>query len=319
MEGDIGLHPHGSPTRPINIATQRGNHDAVVVMAKACIQQHKTNLFETTNLVGRTPAYISVERNFPICLGILSKAGADLRRACPLYVVLNGSDHNVDPRPHDFPGHHALASTVRSFVNKECTNCGEHSQADKQSLLKCGRCQMAYYCSIDCQKKNYKTFHKLCCKSIKQGTDMVRYIGAPLPSPSIEYFGPKDMTAEDSDYVRDSHPVWEYDAGLSSASGGEDGGNPQSESSRWQRYPPRMEEDLESLMQLGSPQYMYKPNDPECTGMEERELTMRPPSRVSTRHVYFSDMVERDVYTGAGRSVRRNGTQKVPAPSDPLW
>lgn len=61
--------------------------------------------------------------------------------------------------------------------------------------------------------------------------------------------------------------------------------------------------------------YVVEPGSPECEGMygESTEIVVAapPPRNVATRHVGFDDMVEREVYTGASRSVRRNGSREL--------
>jgi hypothetical protein len=49
------------------------------VLAETSQQKNNINLFETTDMMGCTPAYIAIERNFSICVDILANAGADLR------------------------------------------------------------------------------------------------------------------------------------------------------------------------------------------------------------------------------------------------
>ena len=70
---------------------------------------------------------------------------------------------------------------------------------------------------------------------------------------------------------------------------------------------------MENLLQVGSPRYMYRPNDPECEGYyETAPFSPTPAPELSTRYVYFSCMMEFDVYTGACRAVRRNGSIETP-------
>ncbi len=39
-----------------------------------------------------------------------------------------------------------------------CAHCKE----EKKKMKKCARCQVVYYCSRECQKKDWKN-HKKCC------------------------------------------------------------------------------------------------------------------------------------------------------------
>jgi hypothetical protein len=103
-------------------------------------------------------------------------------------------------------------------------------------------------------------------------------------------FGPLDDEEADcgEDYDRATHAIWEYDMG---------GGN------TWQRYPPRIEEALESISRyeyldfMGelAPKFMYRPGNPNCDGLSERfGLSVNPPPNVATRWVIFEDMFERE-------------------------
>ncbi|KAI1821825.1 hypothetical protein F4861DRAFT_541599 [Xylaria intraflava] len=49
------------------------------------------------------------------------------------------------------------------FLGKKCTNCGKDKQADGGSLLSCGRCMKAKYCSRSCQRADWRE-HKRFCK-----------------------------------------------------------------------------------------------------------------------------------------------------------
>jgi hypothetical protein len=144
--------------------------------------------------------------------------------------------------------------------------------------------------------------------------DMYGDTGDPTPPPqSREKFGFAEAFAgedfvvpEDEDYNLDQVPKWEYDDGPPGQA-------------VWRRYPPNIEESLESLLELGSPKFMYRPGHPECGDMEEREISSRMPRGVSSNYVWFSDMIEREVYTGAGRSVRRNGSSETPSQGRNPW
>lgn len=307
---DISLLPLNSNTQAIVLAAQNGRAKCVALLAEAAADQGK-QILEARSKVGRTPSYIGVERAFPAVVGALAKAGADLRKACPVYFCINESDL-VDPDPH-FADHFALNCAVRSFVSCECTHCGKDNTLD--NLSKCARCRMAYYCSRDCQKQNW-AMHKKCCKELRKGQDMFGDPSRGVPSPANEPFGFEEsfgavdqvFSGCDDEYDPETHPVWEYN---------DRGGEPVS-SSNWCRYPPRIEADLESLMELGSPRYMYKPNNESATGQYEQPLSLCPPPDVATRYVYYCDMVEREIYTGAARSVRRNGERKTPVLESPF-
>ena len=143
----IDVTPQQSQTQAINIAAQENHAECVAILAQAAADQNKT-ILESTSREGRTPAFIGVERNYPQVVGVLAKAGADLRRACPVYFSIHGN--LTDPSP-DMEGHHALNQAVRSFVESRCarSDCGEKSL----DFLSCSRCRLACYCSKQCQTK----------------------------------------------------------------------------------------------------------------------------------------------------------------------
>jgi hypothetical protein len=159
---------------------------------------------------------------------------------------------------------------------------------------------MAFYCSTDCQRTAWKT-HRQVCKGLRKGQDLLGSRDALPPNPPEDVFGFEEQFTSvdsslesDSDYNPNEEPVWEYDAGKR--------GQPD-----WRRYPAHREESLENLLNLGSPRFMYLPGNVEVDGVYEQTLSPRPPSHVATRYVYYCEnMVERDIYTGAARAVRRN-------------
>ena len=63
-------------------------------------------------------------------------------------------------------------------IGKMCRYCGnsEHSQAFQNSLLLCGKCKQAYYCSKDCQKADWKQHKKVCVPAKKSETKRVEQI-----------------------------------------------------------------------------------------------------------------------------------------------
>ena len=116
-----------------------------------------------------------------------------------------------------------------------------------------------------------------------------------------EAFTEEDFEADDDEYDRDVAVVWEYEDS--------DG--------VWRRFPDRIECGLESLRVMGAPAFMYRPGNPDCDGMYVDERDRRPTDvadgEVATRHVTFSDMTEREVYTGASRRVRRSQRRRAAA------
>ncbi|KAG2224673.1 hypothetical protein INT45_007918 [Circinella minor] len=53
---------------------------------------------------------------------------------------------------------------------EQCSNCGAKHLKDQpeKSLLCCGGCKSIWYCSRDCQVKDYKACHKLACKKAQE-------------------------------------------------------------------------------------------------------------------------------------------------------
>ena len=293
----IDITPNNSSTQAISFAAQNNRPSCIAKLAEAAKSKNKRSILEAPSKFGRTPAYVGVERAFPEVVGVLTKAGADLRRACPVYFTYH--DSFVDPFP-DFPDHFALNATVRSFVSGSCTQCG----AGAATTMKCSRCRMAFFCGPECQKQNWSS-HKRCCKGLRRGQDLFGDPKKGIPDPSSEPYGfQEDFTEVDhvddaEDHDPETHPKWEYDDGGR--------GTPQ-----WKRYPARIETSVENLLCMGSPRYMYRPGKPSADGKYEPEFSIRPPSGVATRYIYFCDMVERDIYTGASRAVRRNGKRQAP-------
>ena len=115
-------------------------------------------------------------------------------------------------------------------------------------------------------------------------------------------FGQADQVAGNDYYDRAAAPAWEYDAGRR--------GKPD-----WQRYPARIDASLESMAQLGAPVYMYTPGNPAVDGMfEHGRRSSACPASAASNHVQLDQMLEKEVYSGATRKVRRNGVQKRPEP-----
>ncbi|CAH0395195.1 unnamed protein product [Bemisia tabaci] len=59
---------------------------------------------------------------------------------------------------------------LTDFINVMCSKCGDEKRknptAKQQSLLKCSRCKTVQYCSVDCQKADWKQ-HKVFCKAMQ--------------------------------------------------------------------------------------------------------------------------------------------------------
>lgn len=301
----IEYHPPSTPTLAVYLTCQNNQPQCTGILVKAALDQQKVAAtLDKKSKSGMTPAYVSMERGHAKCMGALAMGGADLRQGFATYWTAPGcasTDHeapHVDPDP-DIQPQASLMQALLSFTTLQCAHC--HRFGGKV-FKHCSRCRMAQYCSRKCQEQDWK-FHKKCCKQLRQGQDFVATEGA-LPDPPNEVFGftlpfaGDDFTTDDDD-DEDSTALWEYNAGSR--------GSPD-----WRRYPIRIEQSLESMLEMGSPRYMYRPGNAEAEGQYEAQKSVTPPSYVATNYVYFCDMLEREFYTGAIRAVRRNGSRKRP-------
>lgn len=296
-----------SPTLPIYLSCQNNHPECAAILAGAAITQNKVHTLNAKSMYGNTPGMQAMERGLVECMGVLAMGGADLRQVFAMYWVPPSYDSEenaptTDPDPLIEP-QWSLSQALLSFTSLQCANCQTISSTD---LNRCSRCHMAHYCSRECQKQNWK-MHKHCCKRLRRGQDMVNTDPDALPMPESEPFGfnlrfegddYKSKNADDPDGSSDpDRPVWEYNAG---SRGFAD----------WRRYPVRIEESIESLLQLGSERYMYRPGNVDAEGFYEQRRSLRAPPNVATNYIYFCDMLERDYYSGSVRAVRRNGSRE---------
>ena len=316
-----------SPTYPVNVAVQNNEIHSVAVLCRAAVLQNQMETMNDVNLYNKSCANVALGRAFVESIGILAKAGADLRRGfalywTPLHECMNPQTYSVDPDP-DMQPHSSLMQTMVSFNTMECVEC----KIISESNVCCARCRMAHYCGKECQTKNYKT-HKLVCKRLRKGQDLLDDLpleNGKLPRPNPEQFGftrpflGDDFEGmygcgsddDDDDDYGDGRPVWEYNAGKR--------GKPE-----WKKYPPRIQDSLESLLEstrYGNSRYMYRPGGGvDCEGVSYQDVEQTPterlPPTVSTNYVYYTDMLEREIDTGAVRAVRRNGSRQRPALRD---
>jgi ankyrin repeat protein len=299
---DLTMSPSVNPTTTVLwIAAQEGHAAAAAEILKAAEQQQLSKrLLEQTNASGLTPCCVGIERGHVQIVGVLVKAGCDVRRASPVYYC-SKEGRCFDPQPAEkgtfLAVQYPLDMSVRSHATLSCAGCGVLDPDVKQ----CGKCKLAMFCTRECQMKSWP-LHKRCCSKLAMGRDMYGDPAGPFPMPLNEPYGFQDGFCESDhtysgyaeNYVRTDHAVWEYDAGPR--------GRPD-----WRRYPDDIEASLESLLNLGAPKYMYKPGDKEAEGMYESTRSRHPAVHVATRHVSFDGLLtEREVYTGASRSVRRN-------------
>merc|ERR1711862_950621 len=79
-------------------------------------------------------------------------------------------------------------------------------------------------------------------------------------------------------------------------------------SQSWEPYPRAINRSIEGMHEMGmSPRYMYRPGDKEAAGVEEREIVARnrAPRGVASNHIYYSHMIDHQIYSGCGRRIRR--------------
>ena len=264
---------------------------------------------------------------------------------------------DFDPTPA-CPVHHSIDKAVRSFATKTCCGCGKAANEIKvdnasaaqgataeKSLSRCGKCALAYFCSRECQLSEWPS-HKRACADLHKGALLVQPAapetastagaaaqgdGAGVirdgggqgragpkrskgkkkppkaPSGFVDAFGAVDEIYDgpEGNYDREQHPRWEYDAGARGHA-------------EWVRFPARIEAACESMAAMGAPKFMYCPGKPDNDGLYECPLSATPPAKVATRHISFTDMTEREVYTGASRAVRRDGKRQPPQ-ADPFF
>ena len=51
--------------------------------------------------------------------------------------------------------------TLEEFLEKRCAQCGK-KKTDGCRLMKCSSCRQVYYCSEECQKKNWRRHKRRC-------------------------------------------------------------------------------------------------------------------------------------------------------------
>lgn len=310
----INHHASVSPTMPIGLSSEKNFPECVAVLAKAAIARpvcrERLATLDAPSINGKTPAYVAMEKGHAECLGALAMAGADLRRCFP--VLFDSETHLFDIRYDGLQPHSSMQKAVASFTTLHCANCRKFERVQS-----CSRCRIAQYCSRECQTKDWK-LHKKCCKRLRAGEDLVSDTDTTLPAPRSEPFGfqsPNPIGAnvvedEDDDDVADGNePVWQFNAGSR--------GVPD-----WKCYPTKINRYLECMFQMGGPKYMYRPGDDDAEGAHlpaPFPLSPVPPPGVSTNYVYYHDMLEREVFTGAIRAVRRNGERTAPEVENPVF
>lgn len=170
-----------SVSQPIwRIASQNGNYECAIKIVEAAKAQGK-HILDAVNKVGRTPCYAAIEKAHVETAGVLAKAGADLRRASPVY--FDERQKAYDPSP-SLRVRYPLDRTIRSFTTLSCASCGESNPA----LKLCGKCGLAYFCNKECQQKCWPS-HKKCCSKLAKGAGL---LSGKMPDPPSEPFGFED-------------------------------------------------------------------------------------------------------------------------------
>ena len=176
-------------TQAVWLASQNGHASCVAVLINAAAKQQK-DIVDATNREGKTPCSIALQMGHAAVVGVLVKAGADVRRASPAYYSVFADDNGTrktdfDPSP-DFPVHHSIDKAVRSYATKTCCGCGkaaneikienasaEQVETAEESLSRCGKCALAYFCSRRCQLSEWPS-HKRACSDLHKGALLVQ-------------------------------------------------------------------------------------------------------------------------------------------------
>jgi len=140
----------------------------------------------------------------------------------------------------------------------------------------CSRCKIVSYCGPKCQKAAWK-LHKKTCVS-------------PASAKAHDPTDPDDDISDLPDGNYNPAIVWEYKRG-----------------DNWIPFKRRLAYQMEFMLCMGGPNYMYRPGDREAAGKYETKLSRVAPPGVATHHVIFKTMEEVEIYTGARRPVRRRG------------
>ena len=153
---------------------------------------------------------------------------------------------------------------------------------------------MARYCSEECQLKDWAN-HQLVCNRIQIGAGLVtvhkKFPDAAKTNPAgfepFEEDGIIDTDAEN----RRNNICWEYY---------------DLETKTWKAYPVELNKSIEYVFSKGEfTRYLFRPGKPEAEGVEEDPITCVPSTDVATHCICFSHMIDHQMYTGAGRKIRR--------------
>ncbi len=149
-----------------------------------------------------------------------------------LHAIISGEDCKVKKNPKVMTYIRNLATlaiaaqdipcSIRTL--RTCRNCnkGSCSKDFQKSLMQCGRCKQAYYCSKECQKKDWKK-HKLICQEVDKAVqkeshakrncmesfleDNYIHIMDKLLSAMKEYALPKEELLVEVDFAVDENGI----------------------------------------------------------------------------------------------------------------
>ncbi|KAJ7693982.1 hypothetical protein B0H16DRAFT_1351964 [Mycena metata] len=86
----------------------------------------------------------------------------------PCYEQLRGFEAQVALMTGFPPSGPPLPKTQKSYpMSASCIVCNNEASESRKNLKQCGRCELTRYCSIECQREDWKR-HKECCKAVKE-------------------------------------------------------------------------------------------------------------------------------------------------------
>jgi hypothetical protein len=68
-------------------------------------------------------------------------------------------------------------SKALSGLQSRCEWCG--TQGDSQTILKCGGCKLFWYCSVGCQKEDWRHRHRYICATHKTAASDKKFANLP--------------------------------------------------------------------------------------------------------------------------------------------
>lgn len=285
------------PSHKLNIAAQAKDYQDLAAHVNEALNNVDKDLLETTDIYqGRTAAYWAIQKGSPECLGVMAKAGANLHRSCPhKWEIEDATGFTegciVDPSDDEkLKIHDSLNRTTLSYVTRTCCGC-----LNNQKLKSCSRCMMARYCSEECQLKDWAN-HQLVCNRIQIGAGLVtvhkKFPDAAKTNPAgFEPFEEEDGIIDTDAENRRNNVCWEYY---------------DLETKTWKAYPVELNKSIEYVFSKGEfTRYLFRPGKPEAEGVEEDPITCVPSTDVATHCICFSHMIDHQMYTGAGRKIRR--------------